>query len=94
MLRRLHPIEPVFIDFGEAFPFEPQGEPRDQRDHAYRAPERRNAEHIVTNRADVYSYGKLLLHLATGEEPILPGEVKGHERRENIRIVSEIAILP
>lgn len=78
-------IAPVFIDFGEAFPFEPKGEARDQRDHAYRAPERKNASSIVTNRADVYSFGKLLLHLATGEEPILPSSAQGHVRRENIK---------
>jgi serine/threonine protein kinase len=88
-LRDLPPdenIEPVFIDFGEAFPFEPKGEPRDQqRDHAYRAPERKNAESIVTSRADVYSFGKLLLHLATGEELILSTNIRGHERREFIK---------
>lgn len=78
-------VSPVFIDFGEAFPLEPIGTAAYQRDHAYRAPERSNAEHIVTKRADVYSFGKLLLHLATGQEPILSSGSKGHIRREDIK---------
>jgi serine/threonine protein kinase len=77
---------PIFIDFGESFPIEPRGIPRtQQRDHAYRAPERKDAESIVTQLADVYSFGKLLLHLAIGEEPILSSSFTGHLRREKIR---------
>jgi serine/threonine protein kinase len=76
---------PIFIDFGEAFPIEPKGDPQSQRDHAYRAPERRDDEAIVTNRADIYSLGKLLLYLATGEESKLPPDLRGHERRELVR---------
>lgn len=76
---------PIFIDFGEAFPIEPKGHPKNQRDHAYRAPERRDAQSIVTQRADVYSFGKLLLYLATGREPIIPPTDRGHNRRELVR---------
>jgi serine/threonine protein kinase len=77
---------PVFIDFGEAFPIEPQGDlKKQQRDHAYRAPERSDSQSIVTEQADVYSFGKLLLHLAVGEEPILSPDYRGHRRREIIR---------
>jgi serine/threonine protein kinase len=68
---------PVFIDFGEAFPLEPKGESRNQRDHAYRAPERTDAQSIVTQQADVYSFGKLLLHLAMGAEPTLSPKIRG-----------------
>jgi Protein kinase domain len=77
--------QPVFIDFGESFPIEPGGDARNQRDHAYRAPERRTAESMVSEQADVYSFGKLLLHLATGEEPILSNQYTGHERRAVVR---------
>ena len=76
---------PIFIDFGEAFPIEPKGDAREQRDHAYRAPERNDAQSIVTQQADVYSFGKLMLHLAIGEEPILSRKFRGHRRREVIR---------
>lgn len=76
---------PIFIDFGEAFPIEPSSIPKNQRDHAYRAPERKDAQSIVTQLADVYSFGKLLLHLAIGEEPILSANYRGHERRDLIR---------
>ncbi len=75
----------VFIDFGESFPIEPKGDPQKQRDHAYRAPERKDAQSIVTWQADVYSFGKLLLHLAIGEEPILSAKYRGHERREIVK---------
>lgn len=75
---------PTFIDFGESFPIEPGGA-KTQRDHAYRAPERTDAQSIVTQQSDVYSYGKLILHLAIGEEPILPSIYRGHERREFIK---------
>ena len=68
---------PIFIDFGEAFPIEPKGDPREQRDHAYRAPERSDAQSVVSELADVYSFGKLLLHLAIGEEPILVIQIQG-----------------
>jgi len=78
-------IRPIFIDFGEAFPIEPQGVPQEQRDHAYRAPERKDAESIVTQQADVYSFGKLILHLAIGEEPTLPSALRGHKRRAFVR---------
>jgi serine/threonine protein kinase len=74
---------PIFIDFGESFPLEPKGVPRQQRDHVYRAPERKDAQSIVTQQADVYSFGKLLLHLAVGEERIL--KESGHKRREIVR---------
>jgi serine/threonine protein kinase len=76
---------PIFIDFGESFPIEPQGNPKEQRDHAYRAPERKDVQSIVTQQADVYSFGKLILHLAIGEEPILSSKYRGHLRREVIR---------
>jgi serine/threonine protein kinase len=83
-LRDRQPM-PIFIDFGEAFPIEPQGTPKEQRDHAYRAPERRDRQSIVTQQSDVYSLGKLLLHLAIGEEPILASSITGHNRTELIR---------
>ncbi len=75
----------IFIDFGESFPIEPKGDSHDQRDHAYRAPERRDAHSIVTEQSDVYSFGKLLLHLATGAEPTLSNQYGGHARRAIIR---------
>lgn len=77
---------PIFIDFGEAFPVEPLGDTNIQaRDHAYRAPERIDNQSIVTQQADVYSFGKLLLHLAIGEEPILSRDDRGYKRRQVIR---------
>ena len=78
-------IYPIFIDFGEAFPIEPKGNPHPMGDNAYRAPERKDGLNIITKAADVYSYGKLLLSLAIGEEPIIPSELKGYERRNFIK---------
>ncbi|MDB4265490.1 protein kinase [bacterium] len=78
-------FHPIFIDFGEAFPLEPKGDSKIQRDHAYRAPERHNEQSIVNHLSDVYSFGKFLLHLATGLEPLLPKTNRGHERREKLR---------
>lgn len=78
-------IHVKFIDFGESFPAEPKGDPQLQRDHAYRAPERHDATSIVTEQADIYSLGKLMLHLAVGEEPRIPNSIQGYERRKFIR---------
>lgn len=75
----------IFIDFGEAFPIEPRGSIREQGNHAYRPPERNDKESVVTQHSDVYSFGKVLLHLAVGAEPIISPKYKGHERRTRVR---------
>lgn len=75
----------ILIDFGESFPLEPEAGDRSQRDNCYRAPERNDGQSIVTQKADVYSYGKLLLYLASGAEPLLPREFKGYDRRRKIK---------
>ncbi|WP_295798016.1 protein kinase [Mucilaginibacter sp.] len=77
---------PVFIDFGDAFSTEPNRDSKIQiKDHAYRAPERNDGKIFITEQADVYSYGKLLLHLAIGEEPILSSEFRDYKRRQLIK---------
>ena len=75
----------VFIDFGEAFGTVPTGQARTQPNHAYRAPERGAKDSAVTEQADVYSFGKLLLWLVIGIREVIPPDHLGHARREFVR---------
>lgn len=75
----------VFIDFGESFGFVPDGNPRTQNDHPYRAPERAGSEYVATEQVDVYSFGMLLLYLATGREVPITETRSGYARRCTVR---------
>ncbi len=82
----------VFIDFGESFISTPNGEPRIQPDHPYRAPERDKSEYVPTEQVDVYSFGKLLLYLTIGRDVTIPRTgrennqpLAGYRRRAFIR---------
>jgi hypothetical protein len=83
------PPVPVFIDFGESFLVFPNGEPRTQRNHAYRAPERESGDFLKTEQVDVYSFGKLMLYLTVGKDCIIPRPdgrlIYGHDRRHAVR---------
>lgn len=75
----------IFIDFGESFGFMPSGAPRIQNFHAYRAPERGGREYVPTEQVDVYSFGMLLLYLATGREVAVTESHSGYARRRVVR---------
>jgi len=76
----------ILIDFGEAFLTTPYGtNSRHQNNHPYRAPERGKHLYIPTEQVDVYSFGKVLLYLATGEEIIIPEDLYGRDRRTFVR---------
>jgi serine/threonine protein kinase len=76
----------IFIDFGESFTATPTGDLKMvQRDHPYRAPERRGAAYAPAEQVDVYSFGKLLLYLAIGVDRWVAPKLEGHDRRAFIR---------
>jgi hypothetical protein len=74
-----------FIDFGESFLLTPSDDPHTQKDHPYRAPERKSAESVTTEQVDVYSFGKLLFYLAIGVAEGIDSSRYGQLRRQWIR---------
>lgn len=76
----------ILIDFGESFISTPTGSDRSVADHAYRAPERDGEQYVPTEQVDVYSFGKVLLYLATGlYKHKIKRNLRGHARRQHIR---------
>jgi serine/threonine protein kinase len=58
----------MLIDFGEAFLFNSINNTRHRNSNPYLAPERLELRFPLNERVDVYSFGVLLLYLATGVE--------------------------
>jgi hypothetical protein len=59
----------TLIDFGEAFLSTPDRNSRPRNPSPYLAPERVGPRFVLSESVDVYSFGVLLLYLATGSEP-------------------------
>ena len=78
----------VFIDFEGSFLAIPTGDARAVRNHQWRAPERDVALYVPTEQVDVYSFGKVMMYLATGQDSdviaIGPG-LRGYDRRDFVR---------
>jgi serine/threonine protein kinase len=72
----------IFIDFGEAFLATPDRHSRRRNPNPYLAPERLGPRFLLTEQVDVYSFGILLLYLATGVEKYIESDrVPGDYRR-------------
>lgn len=78
----------VLIDFDSASLFTPSGDTIRVINHQYRAPERDLPLFVPTEQIDVYSFGKVLMYLATGQDSMeisIPPEERGNQRRAFIR---------
>jgi serine/threonine protein kinase len=73
----------ILIDFGEAFVATPGNNWRVRKKNTYLAPERSGARLYFNEKVDVYSFGMLLLYLATGSDREIslehrPGRHRAH----------------
>lgn len=71
----------TLIDFGEAFLATPGRNSRPRNANPYLAPERVGPRFLLTESVDVYSFGILLLYLATGKEVLIPADTPASAKR-------------
>jgi serine/threonine protein kinase len=67
------------IDYGDAFVATPDRNFRARKLHSYLAPERLS-RNMLNEQVDIYSFGMLMLYLATGRELITPDRKPGEYR--------------